>query len=218
MDLGATGLGLGPVLTAFGIDAPARGDLSGTIQVAVEGRRPGRWLRSLSGTARLGASGSYAGGFLDAEARLGPSGSDEAGQALQLTATLGMAAINRRLQTVPGVGPIVAATLIAELPELGQLDRRRIAAIVGLAPVARHGGKPSAPRAIAGGRPVVRTVLYLAALQASRRCATFKAFRERLQTAGKPAKAALTATARKLLVTLNAMLAANTDYRKSVAA
>jgi transposase len=123
------------------------------------------------------------------------------------------AALDRRLRTAPGVGPIVAATLIAELPELGQLDRRRIAALAGLAPVARDSGRRTPPRAIDGGRPVVRTILYLAALQASRRCAAFKDFRDRLQAAGKPVKAALIATARKLLVTLNAMIASGTDYR-----
>ena len=67
-------------------------------------------------------------------------------------------------------------------------------------------------RVIGGGRPVVRTMLYIAALHASRRCAAFKEFRARLQGAGKPVKAALVATARKLLVTLNAMLATSTDY------
>jgi transposase len=77
-----------------------------------------------------------------------------------------LASIDRRLQTAPGVGPIVAATLIAELAELGHIDRRQIAALAGLAPVARDSGKKSGPRAIAGGRAVVRTVLYLAALQA----------------------------------------------------
>jgi transposase len=123
-----------------------------------------------------------------------------------------MQAVDRRLQTAPGVGPIVAATLLAEMPELGQLDRRRIAALAGLAPIARDSGKRVAPRSVGGGRPIVRTILYLAALQASRRSATFRDFRQRLQHAGKPTKAALTATARKLLVTLNAMLAAGTDY------
>ncbi|AMB44848.1 transposase [Methylorubrum sp. Q1] len=121
-------------------------------------------------------------------------------------------AIGRRLQTAPGVGPIVAATLIAEMPELGQLDRRRIAALAGLAPIARDSGKRVGPRNIGGGRPVVRTILYLAALQASRRSAVFRTFRERLALAGKPTKAALIATARKLLITLNAMLATGTDY------
>ncbi|TNC06809.1 IS110 family transposase [Methylobacterium terricola] len=125
--------------------------------------------------------------------------------------------LNQRLQTAPGVGPIVAATLIAELPELGQLDRRSIAALAGLAPIARDSGKRVSPRSVGGGRPIVRTILYLAALQASRRCAVFRDFRQRLQLAGKPTKAALTATARKLLVTLNAMLANGTDYTLAAA-
>jgi transposase len=128
-----------------------------------------------------------------------------------------LAAIDRRLRTAPGVGPIVAATLIAELPELGQLDRRGIAALVGLAPVARDSGRRSGPRSIGGGRPVVRTILYLAALQASRRADPFIRFRERLQAAGKSVKAAIIATARKLVVTLNAMLASGTDYRSVTA-
>ena len=85
--------------------------------------------------------------------------------------------------------------------------------MAGLAPVARDSGKRSGPRSIGGGRTVVRTILYLAALQASRRSAAFKEFRQRLAGAGKPVKAALTATARKLLVTLNAMLATGTDYQ-----
>jgi transposase len=124
-----------------------------------------------------------------------------------------LAAIDRRLRTAPGVGPIVAATLIVELPELGQLDRRSIAALAGLALVARDSGRRSGPRSIGGGGPIVRTILYLAALQASRRSAPFSRFRDHLQAAGKSAKAAIIATARKLLVTLNAMLAAGSDYR-----
>lgn len=137
----------------------------------------------------------------------------EARMTALVSADAELAAIDQRLRTAPGVGPIVAATLIAELPELGQLDRRRIAALAGLAPVARDSGKRSGPRSIGGGRTVVRTILYLAALQASRRSAAFKEFRQRLAGAGKPVKAALTATARKLLVTLNAMLATGTDYQ-----
>ena len=124
-----------------------------------------------------------------------------------------LAGIDRRLRTVPGVGSIVAATLIAELPELGRLDRRRIAALAGLAPIARDSGKRVGRRTIGGGRPIVRTMLYIAALHASRRCPAFKAFRSRLQDAGKPVKTAITATARKLLGVLNAMLATGADYR-----
>ena len=122
------------------------------------------------------------------------------------------ARIERRLRTAPGIGPVVAATLVAELPELGRLDRRRIAALVGLAPVARDSGKRNPPRAIAGGRPVLRRMLYLAALQASRRHPRFMAFRARLQDQGKPPKLAIIAVARKLLTTLNAMLRSQTDF------
>jgi transposase len=129
-----------------------------------------------------------------------------------VTADPELAAIERRLRTAPGVGPVVAATLIAELPELGQIDRRSIAALAGLAPIARDSGRRSGPRSIGGGRPIVRTILYLAALQASRRSPRFIHFRERLQAAGKSVKTAIIATAR-LVVTLNAMLASGTDYR-----
>jgi transposase len=124
-----------------------------------------------------------------------------------------LAEADRRLQTVPGVGPIVVATLIAELPELGRLDRRSIAALVGLAPIARDSGKRAGRRTIGGGRPVVRTMLYIAGLHASRRDAVFRALRTRLEAAGKPVKAAITATARKLLTVLNAVLASHTDYQ-----
>jgi transposase len=139
----------------------------------------------------------------------------EARMAETVAADPELAGIERRLRTVPGVGPVVAATLIAELPELGQLDRRSVAALAGLAPVARDSGKHRGRRSIAGGRPVVRSALFIAALHASRHTPVFRAFRKRLQDAGKPVKVALVATARKLLGTLNAMLASSTDYTQS---
>jgi len=120
--------------------------------------------------------------------------------------------IARRLQTAPGVGPIVAATLLAELPELGRLDRRHIAALVGLAPIADDTGRRRGVRRIRGGRPIPRSLLYIAALHASRHDPGFRAFRARLQAAGKSVKQALVATARKLLTTLNAMLRTGTDF------
>ena len=138
----------------------------------------------------------------------------EARMAEIVAADAELAATDRRLRTTPGVGPVVSATLIAEMPELGRLDRRRIAALAGLAPIARDSGTRRGYRAIGGGRPVVRTMLYLAALHASRCDPTFGAFRDRMQKAGKPVKAALVATARKLLCTLNAMLAAGVDYTR----
>lgn len=121
----------------------------------------------------------------------------------------------RQLQTAPGVGPIVAATLLSELPELGQLNRRAIAALAGLAPLARDSGKHTGKRYLGGGRPQVRSMLYIAGLQASRHCLTFTAFRTRLQQAGKPTKLALAATAHKLLTVLNAMLRDNKNFTLS---
>ena len=110
------------------------------------------------------------------------------------------------LQSVPGVGPPLARTLIVLLPELGQLDRHHIAALVGVAPLARDSGTLRGRRTCWGGRPAVRTVLYMAALTAARWNPTLRSFYQRLRAAGKPAKVALTAVARKLLVLLNAIL------------
>ncbi len=102
---------------------------------------------------------------------------------------------------------------LTELPELGQLDRRRIAALVGLAPVARDSGQMKGRRMIRGGRSTLRTLLYIAALHASRFSETFGRFRRRLTDAGKPIKVVLTATAHKLLGVLNAMIANKQDFR-----
>lgn len=120
----------------------------------------------------------------------------------------------RRLRSAPGVGPLVSAILVARLPELGRLDRRRISALAGLAPHARDSGLSRGKRQIWGGRAEVRRALYLAAFVASSRDPGFKAFRQRLQTAGKPFKVAITACARKLLTILNAMVRSGEDYRK----
>ena len=110
------------------------------------------------------------------------------------------------LRGVPGVGPVVARTLLADLPELGTLTGKQIAALVGLAPVARDSGTRRGQRSIAGGRASVRSVLYLAALSAARFNPALRAVRDRLRAAGKAAKVVLVAVARKLLVLLNAML------------
>ncbi len=110
------------------------------------------------------------------------------------------------LQSVPGVGPTLARTLLGLVPELGQLDRHAIAALVGVAPLARDSGTLRGRRTCWGGRPAVRTVLYMAALTAARWNPVLRAFYQRLRAAGKPAKLALTAVARKLLVLLNALL------------
>jgi len=110
------------------------------------------------------------------------------------------------LTSVPGVGPVTARTLIAELPELGRITRRRIAALVGVAPVNRDSGASRGSRAIAGGRTGVRNVLYMAALTAIRRNPAVRAAYERLRSRGTPAKAAIVAAMRKLLTILNAIL------------
>jgi transposase len=110
------------------------------------------------------------------------------------------------LRSVPGVGPIVARTLLAELPELGRLTRRQIASLAGLAPWTRQSGRWRGKSFIGGGRSVPRTILYTAALVAARYNPDLKAFRERLVNAGKPKKLALIAVARKLLTILNAMI------------
>jgi transposase len=114
----------------------------------------------------------------------------------------------KRLAAVKGVGRITAYTLTADLPELGQLNRKQIAALVGVAPLNNDSGK----RFVQGGRAAVRTALYMAALSASRFNPTIKAFYERLTNAGKPKKVALTACMRKLLTILNAMVKNGTDW------
>lgn len=110
------------------------------------------------------------------------------------------------LQSVPGVGPTLARTLLGDLPELGRLTRRQIAALVGLAPFARDSGTLRGRRQVWGGRAPVRTVLYMAALAGTRWNPVLRAFYTRLRAAGKPAKVALVACARKLLTILNAII------------
>ena len=110
------------------------------------------------------------------------------------------------LRSVPGIGPVTAGTLSADLPELGRLDRRRIAALAGLAPIARDSGAFRGRRMIMGGRPHIRRVLYMATLTAIKHNPAIRAFHRRLVTAGRPGKVALTAAMRKLLTILNAML------------
>lgn len=110
------------------------------------------------------------------------------------------------LSSVPGVGPVISRTLIAELPELGTLGRKEIAALAGLAPFTRQSGQWRGRSFIGGGRTSVRTVLFMGALNGVRRNPVLKAFFERLVHAGKPKMVALIAVARKLLTILNAIL------------
>ncbi len=119
------------------------------------------------------------------------------------------------LRTTPGIGPVVSRTLIGDLPELGTLNRKQIAALVGVAPMARDSGTLRGKRFVWGGRAPVRAALYMAALVASRRNPVIRAFYQRLVDAGKPKKVALTACMRKLLTILNAMMKANTTWNQS---
>ena len=121
------------------------------------------------------------------------------------------------LASVPGVGKVIARTLIAELPELGTLDRRKVAALVGLAPWTRQSGKWKGKSFIGGGRADVRSTLFLGAMVAARRNPDLKAFRDRLVAAGKPKLVALVATARKLLTILNAILRDQKPWRQQTA-
>ncbi|NQW19162.1 MAG: IS110 family transposase [Chloroflexi bacterium] len=117
------------------------------------------------------------------------------------------------LRSVPGIGETTSRVLIAELPELGELTRKEIASLVGVAPMNRDSGALRGRRTISGGRPAVRTALYMAALSASRYNPDLRSFYQRLVAAGKPKKVALTATMRKLIVMLNAVVARGTCWQ-----
>ena len=110
------------------------------------------------------------------------------------------------LRSVPGVGPTLAITLLANLPELGQLDRKQIAALVGVAPINRDSGRMRGTRGTWGGRAHVRTVLYMATVSAIRCNPMIREFWKRLKGAGKPGRVALVACMRKLLTVLNAIV------------
>ncbi len=117
------------------------------------------------------------------------------------------------LQSTPGVGRVLSTTLLASLPELGTLNRKQIAALVGVAPFNCDSGMLRGKRIVRGGRAPVRVALYMSALVAARYNPVIKAFYRRLRQAGKPAKVALTACMRKLLTILNAMLKHHTPWR-----
>jgi transposase len=119
------------------------------------------------------------------------------------------------LMSVPGVGPTVARTLIVDLPELGKLGRRQIASLVGVAPFARDSGQKRGFRYTRAGRASPRTALYLAAVTGTRCNPALRSLYQRLRAAGKPPKLALIASARKLLVVLNAIVRQQTPWREA---
>ena len=122
------------------------------------------------------------------------------------------------LQSVPGVGPVLATTLIAELPELGRLDRKQIAALVGVAPLTCESGILRGRRIIWGGRAQVRAALWMGTLVAVQHNPVIRPFYARLLAAGKPKKVALTACMHKLLLILNALLRHRTPWQPSLQA
>lgn len=119
------------------------------------------------------------------------------------------------LASVPGIGDKIARALLADLPELGQLDRRAIAALAGLAPFTRQSGQWRGKSFIAGGRAAPRSALFMGALVATRHNVPLKAFYQRLVAAGKPKRVAIIATARKLLTILNAIIRDNKPWQNA---
>jgi transposase len=122
------------------------------------------------------------------------------------------------VQSVPGVGPVLSRTLLADLPELGRLSRREIAKLVGIAPLSRDSGTMRGRRFVQGGRATVRAVLYMAALVATKRNAVIRRFYQRLVAAGKPKTLALVACMRKLLTILNTMVRTGTRWNEEASA
>jgi transposase len=116
------------------------------------------------------------------------------------------------LRTAPGVGPVSATALLADMPELGTLTPRQVAALAGLAPMARDSGLRTGKRRIGGGRKSLRDVLYMAGLSAARHDPALRAFSDRLRENGKAPKQAIIAVTRKLLIILNAMIRENRPY------
>jgi transposase len=133
----------------------------------------------------------------------------EAELARRLAADAELARTLQILKSIPGIGERVATVLVTDLPELGRADRKSIASLAGLAPHISQSGNAPPRAAIAGGRPCVRTALYMAALVASRHNPQMKAAYLALRQQGKPAKVALIAIARRLIVTANAIIKAN---------
>lgn len=157
---------------------------------------------------RLENAGATLHGLLSAQRTQLSAGLSEADAAIaaHLRQHPSLQAKAERLQQMQGVGPVLAATLLAYLPELGEEEDRRIAALVGVAPHPDDSGETSRPRHARGGRVEVRNVLYMAAVVASQHNPVLAAFYQRLRTSGKPPKVCLTAVMRKMITVLNHML------------
>lgn len=166
-----------------------------------------RQLTEMQTSEKLRRRQSHAASLASVERVLGFLAQDLADNGAQISAHLDRhhAELAAALATVPGVGQTSVAVLIAELPELGKIDRKRIAALVSVAPINPDSSQMRGQRSIWGGRHDVRRTLYMATLVAVRFCASFRVFYERLLANGKAKKVALVASMRKLLATLNSM-------------
>lgn len=139
----------------------------------------------------------------------------ERAMATVTTTDAALATRTARLRSAPGIGPVIAATVVAGLPELGTLAPKPLAALVGVAPFARESGAQTHRRAIAGGRATVRKALYQAVVSATRCNPVLKAHLQHLQARGKPYKVAMVATMRRFLGILNAMLRDGLDWSET---
>lgn len=140
-------------------------------------------------------------------------------EVLLLSAIHAIEALRQRyelLKTIPAIGPVVAATLVTEMPELGQLNRKQVASLTGLAPHNQDSGKMSGRSRMQGGRRTVRSALYMAAVVALRRNPVMKRYYERLVAEGKPKKVALVAIMRKLMVVANQLLKTNQPWQENM--
>jgi transposase len=124
---------------------------------------------------------------------------------------------NDILQSVPGIGKVMAYTLLSDLPELGQLNHKEIAALVGIAPYNKESGKQRGLQRIRGGRSQIRTVMFMAMMSTVQCNPKFKAFYEKLKAAGKRPKVALVACMRKMIVILNSMIRNGTCWNENIA-
>lgn len=159
-------------------------------------------------TNRLETAGPTLQSLLEAQREQSAAAAAKAEQLVRehLRAHPALQAKAERMQQLQGVGPVLATTLLAYLPELGEEDDKRIAALVGVAPHAHDSGETSRPRHVRGGRIEVRNVLYMAAVSASQHNPVLSLFYQRLRAAGKPANVCLLAVMRKMIVVLNHML------------
>jgi transposase len=178
---------------------------------------PGPGARCGGGAAHPSTAGRCPGASLEGPADAATPVGADADLAAAIHASPLWRTQDEILQNMPGVGPVLSRTLVAEVPELGMVNRQEIAALIGVAPFNDDSGALRGKRAVWGGRAQVRAVLYMSTLAAVRHNPVLKAFYERLRAVGKAPKVALTACRRKLLTMLNAMLKHETPWQENYA-